>query len=66
MKIDTVTIKQPCNLELFAAILKVVADHGRKHKKEVEFRPQGKEVSIIVYNDPKPANTFVFGDQEDK
>lgn len=54
---DKITIQQPVNLDLFASLIKVVAEHCREHKKDAQFLPQGKEVVILVHSEPKTENS---------
>jgi hypothetical protein len=63
---DKITIQQPINLDLFASIIKVISEYSREHKKDVQFKPQGKEIIILVESVAKTATerTYVFGDEE--
>ncbi len=63
---DKITIQQPVNLELFASIIKVLADHSKEHKKDVQFIPQGKEVVILVDSKPKTANAATVFPPDDE
>lgn len=63
---DKITIQQPINLDLFASIIKVIAEHSKKHKKDVQFNPQGKEIVILVHSEPKTANSVSVFPHDDE